>query len=511
MSLSLATDLGMGLPLEHALRSTLLAVRLGEAAGLTDAQLADVYYLSLVAFVGCTTDAQVAAERFGDETSGAGVEQWLTADFGRPAEAMAFVMRNAGLGRPPLQRAQALASLLLAGKRAFLDSSVAHCEVGQRLAARLDLGPEVQRSLWQVYERWDGKGMPHRLKGEELSVPIRVVQIAQEAEVFYRIGGTETAVALVRRKSGTQYDPGLAQQFCRQATQLLSLLECESIWEEVLSIEPGPQPYMEEGQLDTAARAVADFADLKTPYTANHSSGVAELAAGAAHRYGLARADVAAVRRAALLHDVGRVGVSAGIWCKPGRLTDGEWERVRLYPYYTERVLARPRALAHVAKLAALHRERLDGSGYHRSLTAPLLLPAARILAAADVYHAMIEPRPHRPALPDEAAAAELRKEVRAGRLDGEAAGAVLVTAGNATRATAPRERTAGLSEREVEVLRLLARGLSMREIAEALTVSRKTVDNHIQHIYNKIGVSTRAAATFFAMQHDLLNDLRVT
>ncbi len=177
---------------------------------------------------------------------------------------------------------------------------------------------------------------------------------------------------------------------------------------------------------------------------------------------------------------------------------------MRLHPYYTERILARPAALARLGAVAALHHERLDGSGYHRGLTASQLPPAARLLAAADVLHALTEPRPHRPARSPQEAADELRRETRAGRLDGDAVACVLAAAGQAPPG-ARRDLVAGLSAREVEVLRLLARGLSTRQIGEALTISPKTADHHIQHIYAKIGVTTRAGATLFALEHDLL------
>jgi DNA-binding CsgD family transcriptional regulator len=225
----------------------------------------------------------------------------------------------------------------------------------------------------------------------------------------------------------------------------------------------------------------------------------------AAERCGLPAADVVAVRRAGLLHDIGRVGVSAGIWTKPGPLSDREWEQVRLHSYYTERVLARPGALAKLGALASYHHERLDGSGYHRGAPAAIQSPAARILAVADAYQAMTELRPHRPAWTPDLAAEQLRREATAGRLDGAAVDGVLGAAG--LRAGPPRrEYAAGLSEREVEVLRLLARGNSIKQIAETLVLAPKTVDNHIQHIYNKIGVSTRAGATLFAIEQNLLS-----
>lgn len=280
----------------------------------------------------------------------------------------------------------------------------------------------------------------------------------------------------------------------------------EPYWEQVLALEPGERIRLSAERFDRACEAIADFTDLKSPYTLGHSHGVARLAASAASRCNLPQADIELIQRAALVHDIGRIGISAGIWTRPGPLTAREWEQVRLHPYYTERVLARPGILNRLGTLAGYHHERLDGSGYHRGVTAPNLSPAARILAAADVYQAMTEPRPHRPARSAEEAAAEIRREVSSGRLDGEVVDAVLAAAGHRV-SRRPSELAAGLSQREVEVLRLLARGKSMKEIAGRLFISPKTVDNHIQHIYAKTGVTTRAGATLFAIEQNLLDD----
>jgi DNA-binding CsgD family transcriptional regulator len=212
------------------------------------------------------------------------------------------------------------------------------------------------------------------------------------------------------------------------------------------------------------------------------------------------------VRHAALLHDLGRVGISNAIWDKPGPLDAAEWERVRLHPYYTERALARAPALAELGELGGAHHERLDGSGYHRRLRAESLPTSARLIAAADVYHALTEDRPYRAAFSGESAAAVLREEVRGGRLDAQAAEAVLEAAGHRA-APGRRAWPAGLTDREVEVLRALARGGSNKAIAQALGLSPKTVGHHVAHVYTKAGVSTRAAATLFAMEHDLLRD----
>jgi HD-GYP domain-containing protein (c-di-GMP phosphodiesterase class II) len=219
---------------------------------------------------------------------------------------------------------------------------------------------------------------------------------------------------------------------------------------------------------------------------------------------GLPDASVTLVRRAALAHDLGRIGVSNAIWEKPGPLGFGEWERVRLHPHFTERAFAQSPALAPIGLLAGSHHERLDGSGYHRGTRGPALDQPARILAAADCYGAMCEARPYRPALEASAAQAELLKEVEAGRLDAEAVDAVLASAGHRVRQR-PRELPAGLTRRELEVLLVLVRGESNQRIADDLGISAKTVGHHVQHVYEKAGVRSRAAATLWAFENDLV------
>jgi HD-GYP domain-containing protein (c-di-GMP phosphodiesterase class II) len=503
-ALSLATDLGSGHPVERALRACLLALHLGDTLGLGTEALIEAYYLALLRYAGCTADAH-RAQLFGDEIA-LGV-QIDAVELWRPVPMLRFLFQHAGEGQPPLRRARMLASGLATGVQRSEAAAIAHCEVSQHIAARLGLGPAIQHSLGQMFERWDGRGVPGQAKGEGLTQAARIAHLAIDAELFYRLGGAQAAVAMARERAGGQYDPSLVERFCREAPRLLKPLDADSVWSTAIEAEPGARVCLAEAQFDEALRTIADFADLRSAYTRGHSPAVAELAAAAARRCGLPEADVVAVRRAGLLHDVGMTGVSISICDKSGPLSESDWERLRLHPYYTERILARPRGLAQLGALAALHHERLDGSGYHRGLPAPLLPPAARILAAADVYQAMIETRAHRPAHIPESAADQLRREARAGRLDGDAVRAVLDAAGHRV----PRARTgqiAGLSEREIEVLRLLARGRSNRQMARQLTISERTVDHHIRHIYAKIGVSTRAAATMFAMQHHLVGDV---
>ena len=500
--LSLATDIGTGQPMESVLRSCLLAVRLGETLGLDEDDLCDVYYLVLLRYAGCTADSHLVAAALGDEIGF--LERVTSLGPPEPATMIRAMLGHVGTDKPPLQRVRALTTSTSFLMNGLKEVSASHCEVAQKVSGRLGMGERVEKALGQVFERWDGKGAPKRLKGEDIALSVRVVQLAQTIELVHRIGGAEAAIKAVSERAGKALDPVLTEQVRKEASKLLDALKTESTWDAVLDAEPGPRPKLSEDQVEAGIRTIADFVDLKSPYTVGHSSGVARLAAAAAERCRLSSREVTEVRRAGYLHDLGRVGISAGIWGKPEPLTEGEWERVRLHPYYTERVLARSETLSPLGALGALHHERLDGSGYHRGLPAPMLPITARILAAADVYHAMTEPRPHREALAPETAAEELCEEVRAGKIDGKAADAVLAAAGHRVR-TKHRERVAGLTDREVEVLRLLARGLSNKEMAEQLVISKSTIDHHIRHIYQKTEVSTRAAATMFAMQHDLI------
>jgi HD-GYP domain-containing protein (c-di-GMP phosphodiesterase class II) len=267
--------------------------------------------------------------------------------------------------------------------------------------------------------------------GEELLISTRLVNLADVVAVFHRAGGTEAALAVARARRGTQFDPALVDLLQAEADGLFTELEAVTGWEAVMSAAPGLGVPFTEAELDSALEAVADFVDLKSPYTISHSRNVADLAAQAAREAGWPDGDVTALRRAALVHDLGRLGVSNSIWDRKATLTPGERERVRLHPYLTERMLAPSPPLASLATVAAQHHERLDGSGYPQGLTGEHLSSAARILAVADAYRTKAEPRPHRPQCTSPEIAAYVRDEVRAGRLDGGAVDAVLRAAGH--------------------------------------------------------------------------------
>jgi HD-GYP domain-containing protein (c-di-GMP phosphodiesterase class II) len=496
--LSLGADLGLGQPMEHILRECLIALRLAQRLGLDEQARATVYYAALLTWVGCHVDAYEQAKWFGDDLA-------LKADFPLvDGTGPAFVLRHLGAGRPFLDRARLGVAFLGGGRRDAEEILDNHRRAAESLADQLGLGEEVQDSLRQAFERWDGRGTPGDARGSRISLASRLVSLADVVEVFHRLGGVEAAVSVARQRSGTQFDPTLVELFCGDASALLASLDATGTWDAVIASEPELDVALVGTEIDAALEAVANFIDLKSPYTLGHSVAVGKLAAEAAELSGLPSDDVALVRRAGYLHDLGRLGISNTIWDKSAPLTPAELERVRLHPYLTERMLASS-SLAPLGAVAVQHHERLDGSGYPRGTSGGSLSPAGRILAAADTYRAKLEPRPHRARSSPEEAAIHLRAEGQAGRLDPEAVEGVLRASGH--RARRRRAWPAGLTGREVEVLRLAARGLSNREIAERLGISRKTAANHVEHIYAKIDVSNRAQASLFAVRHGLLAD----
>jgi HD-GYP domain-containing protein (c-di-GMP phosphodiesterase class II) len=499
-ALSLATDLGIGVPLEYGLQSTLFAMRLADRLDVDSEIASQTYYTCLLFYVGCTANADVAAELFGADNA---LTTYATpARFGsRPEMAAGFLRAIAPPGGSPLVRARQLAHGLPRIALVFKEHLASFCEVAEMLTDRLGVPSSVGALFGHVAERWDGKGQPGRAKQDQIPLPVRIVHVARDAAFQRMLGGDEFAVGVIRERAGHAFDPAIAALLVDQAADILALDASASAWEETLLSEPRPHLTLEGAAIDRALAAMGDFTDLAAPYLVGHSAGVAELAGAAAVCGRLSPAEVQLARRAGLVHDLGRVAVPVRIWQKRGPLTADEWERVRLHPYFTERVLTHSSFLSELAPVASCHHERLDGSGYHRGLSAAMLTQPARVLAAADAYHAMTEPRPHRAPLSPEQAAESLGGECRAGLFDAEAVAAVLEAAGQPV----PRiERPAGLTEREAEVIALLARGLQTKQIAAALGISVKTADRHIEHAYRKIGVSTRAAAALFAMEHGL-------
>jgi HD-GYP domain-containing protein (c-di-GMP phosphodiesterase class II) len=402
-------------------------------------------------------------------------------------------LRQLGAGLAPLHRFRLGLEFAISGHRDVDDMIAHHAAIARTIGEQLALSTAVLAALAAAYECWDGKGWPGELAGEDIPLPSRIAQIAEYAEVANRLGGVAAVRQLARERRGAQFDPRLCDALDAEGDMVLSGLDQVGTWDAVIEAEPTLAVVLYGERLDDALLALANFIDIKSPYFLGHSRAVAELAVEAARRLEMSAAEQRSLFRAGLVHDWGRLGISNAIWDKKGPLGAGERERVRLLPHVTDRMLRQSGALAPLAAIAVQHRERLDGSGYPAGLSGPNVTQPARILAAADAYQAMREPRPHRPAVTAEAAATELRAEVKAGRL----------------RVSRRREGPAGLTPREVEVLILVARGLSNKEIGDRLVISAKTVGNHVEHIYGKIDASNRAAASLFAMRHGLLPEER--
>jgi HD-GYP domain-containing protein (c-di-GMP phosphodiesterase class II) len=501
-ALSLATDLGTGQPLEHALRTAVLAVRLGELAGASADELADTYYVALLHASGCTSNSHEATQLFGEDIMHRAA--FFLIDPADPEQVLAFYRTHVGPGRPTEVRERMIEAALSSPERAR-ESFAAMCEVAQRFARWLELGPGIVVALEYVFARWDGKGPPGGVGGDELPLPTRLLHVARDYSLFLSAAGADDARTVLERRAGSAYDPRLAKLGARHFDDVCAELDDTRMWEHALESEPFPRVRLSGDGIDAGFSAFAALTGLKSPWFREHSTGVADLAEAAAWRLGVPAESVAFLRRAALAADLGRVGVSNAIWEKPGPLGFGEWERARLHAHFTERAFAQSQALAPIGLLAGSHHERLDGSGYQRGLRGSALDKTVRILAAADCYTAMRSARPYRPALEPAAAEGELRGEVEAGRLDAEAVDAVLAAAGHRVPKRSS-ELPAGLTRRELEVLLALVLGHSNQVIADDLGISAKTVGHHVQHVYQKVGVRSRAAATVWAFEHDLVH-----
>ena len=495
-ALSLATDVGNGLALETSLREAIVAARLADRADLAVGECAEAFYVALLSSIGCVAHAHENAALLGGDDI-AFESLWHRLDPGRTGEFAKDVLTGMGAWAPPLQRPRIVVRFLRIAPKVAPYAGRAACEVSRSLARRVGLAEGVARGVTDAQERFDGRGVPGGLRGEAVALPARVAHVAKVAVLGHRPGDPHGALEAIRHRRGGHLDPRLVDVASGCVDDLLAGLDEGDALALALEAEPGAPARLSVDDLESLALALADFADLKSPWTLGHTSRTADLAAAAV---GAEAAGTVAI--AALLHDLGRVSVPNGIWDKPTALSSGEWERVRLHPHWTQRILARTPAFAATAALAATDHERLNGIGYHRGLEASSLGRDARVLAAADAYTAMTSARPHRPALTSGGAAAELRSEAREGRLCTDAVEAVLDAAGHPPRRRP--ERAHGLTEREIEVLRLAARGLTNKQIAAQLVVSPRTVQHHLAHVYEKTGRRTRAGAALFAMEHGL-------
>jgi HD-GYP domain-containing protein (c-di-GMP phosphodiesterase class II) len=505
-ALSLATDLGAGKPMGHALRACTLGMRLAGELGLPRDEQAELYYSFLLMHSGCTVlSLGLAPVIQGNEVAAIGdITLWDDSD---PGVMLAWMGRNVAPGAPLPKRFVQIIQMLLHSTEAGEHQRGA-CEVAHQVAKRLGMPPGVQAAVRHYLERWDGKG-PYGLAGEQIPLAARLLQLALKVEAITTALGRESAAAAVRAYQGKIFDSHLAGRFLALAEQpsLWEMLETADLWEAALNLEPdSPYRWLDGSRFEDIALAVADFVDLKSPHTVGHSRETARIAETMARQMGLSHGVIMHIRRAALVHDLGRVALPARLLEDSAPLSPADQEQLRLHPYYTERILSRVPALIPIAAIAGRHQERLDGRGYYRGLSGSEIPLDACIVALADEYQQRCQPRPGRPKPDPKDVFRALEPEVGL-KFSPECFAALAEAQGVAqVKAKHRREWPAGLTDREVEVLRELATGASNRQIANRLFVSEKTIAHHLQHIYNKIGISSRAAAVFFAMEHDLIN-----
>jgi HD-GYP domain-containing protein (c-di-GMP phosphodiesterase class II)/DNA-binding CsgD family transcriptional regulator len=500
-ALSLTTDLGGGFAAGAARRTAVIASRVASACGCPSSEIRDAYYAGMLRFLGCTAYAYEASVLVGGDDL-AFLQAFADVDLASKPAMLARSVTRLAAGRGALARLRAVLRFVLDPGGAE-KVSTAHCELGRQLAKDLGMPDAVVLALRDMYERWDGRGVPRGLRGAEVGTVTRVLHTAHVLEVYSCEHGAARALDEIQRRRSAHFDPRVCAAVMRAGGELLQGLDGGAADQVFLDAEPQPwRPLPATAGLLQIARTFAAYADVKSPYTLGHSFEVARTAVAAATRLGVDAASQRDLEIAALLHDLGRVGVSNELWDAPRRFQAVELERVRLHGVYTERVLAQLPALAPYAELAAAAHERLDGSGYHRRPRAADLSVEAQILAAADAWVGMRSIRPHRPALSDDAARQILAEAGRAGSFS-ERVVAAVTGAGDAWRE--PHDAPCGLTEREVAVLLQVARGLSNKEIGRTLGISPRTVQTHLEHCFQKTGARSRSAAAIFAARHGLL------
>ena len=411
-ALSHALDLTEGQPVGHAQRTCAIGMELGERLDLPGEQRRALLYALLLKDAGCSSSAARMTELFAADDL-ALKHAFKRVDFSSLSEVVAFAARHTAPGSPPLARAAQLLRALR-GFRAEGQAIVeTRCERGANVVAMLGCPPAVAEAVRALDEHWDGSGRPRGLTGDAIPLLARIACLAQVAEVFHAADGREAAREVVRARRGRWFDPEVADAFLaiRDGAGLWRRLADGEVAGLLAEAEDVPEDAADEARLDLIAEAFAEVIDAKSPYTASHSEGVAAYAVAIGERLGMGAEDLRSLRRAGLLHDIGKLGVSNAILDKPGRLTPAEVEAVRRHPRHTFEILSRVSAFADIAAPAAAHHERLDGRGYHLGLAADRLGPMARALAVADVYEALTADRPYRAAMEPERALGILRAD----------------------------------------------------------------------------------------------------
>jgi HD-GYP domain-containing protein (c-di-GMP phosphodiesterase class II)/DNA-binding CsgD family transcriptional regulator len=505
---SLATDLGMAQSMGHVLRACYIALRIGLELKLADSDQAILYYSTLLMHSGCPASSSLMAAlvRTDEMDTTRAVNRHA---YSNPLEEIEALARHVEPDAPLPLRLRYIVQALANAPRSKRESQIGTCEVGALMARRLGMPEGVEQTLLYLFEHWDGTGY-HHLRGEQIPLCARIVDPASMLEVHHELAGRAGMEQVVRAQRGKVLAPDIADAF-------LALTRDERFWQElssddlpkrVLDMEPeNPCQYIGPERLDEVVLAFAHFADAKSVATLGHAEGTADVAEAIAQQMGLPAGEVITIRRAGLLHDLGLVAVGVPLIEKRGALTQAEQEKMRLHPYYSERILSTVPGLQTVAPIAGGHHEWLNGKGYYRGLSGEALPLGARILAVADAFQELTEEFQGHPAREPLEAFQALAPKVGTEFAPEcyEALSQALGVDHALPKSPVRRVLPAGLTEREVQVLQLVARGWTNKQVAAHLVLSEKTVGHHIEHIYNKIGVSTRAAAVFYALEHNLV------
>lgn len=501
-TLSFVSDIGMGQPMEHGLKSAYVGLQLAERLGLSLEDRQAVYYGALLKDAGCTACATVFAAFFaGDDLSPRADCFFMKPDSVR--DAVSWFWRHSPSDPMLPARIGKLFSFLAECRGVMKESVSAHCEVGQMFARRLAMPPLVQDAILYSWERWDGKGLAFGMRGQDIPAAASVLHLAQVAEAARCFGDRSAAKAIARERRGSAFVPDVVDAFLEVSASdgFWGVVEQESTQQQIIDMRP-PADFdpLTADRIDEVCALLADFADVKSRLTWNHSLNVAEIAAGIGERLGLSNPEQTRMRRAALVHDLGKAAIPIGILDKGYDLSPAEEERFRQHPHFTEQVLLRIAPLKDIALDAASHHELIDGAGYHRGLIGEQIPLGGRLLAVADTYTT----------LSARAAAADpshilAQMQPRAGRqLDGACFEALKASISSAQRTVRRLQTDSLLTDREVEVIRLVAQGMTNREVARALVISDKTAEHHVEHILNKLGVSSRTAAVVYAVHNGL-------
>lgn len=415
-ALSFALDLTEGQPPGHAVRSCVIGMRLAQEINLPTDARSDLYYALLMKDAGCSTNASKMMQILGSDDI-AGKRDAVSTDWTRVGwESIQYALSHVKTGAPFMERVQALFLLAVNKKQNAKILNQMRCERGADIARRLGLSEATAGAIQCLNEHWNGLGQPQGLRKEQIPLLSRIMNLAQTADIFYSLHGNADAAAalqVVRDRKGRWFDPDLVRAFCSLASRGSLWHDVAHAHELVTGLEPREECLnADDAALDNICLAFADVIDAKSPFTYRHSTGVAGAAVAIAQTLSLSQSEVDLLRRAALLHDIGKLGVSNTILDKPGKLTNEEWASVRKHPHHTHQILRRIPGFSALTEIAASHHEKLDGSGYFRNMNAENLSLHARILVVADIYDALSANRPYRDALSLETVLGIIKKDV---------------------------------------------------------------------------------------------------